>query len=355
MNKLFQIKLLCNIKCHNVQFLIYFIIFLLMIPLFMFSKKVTTFSELMYPRTIDIDSEKIYITDDYSIFIYSLKDFKLIKKFGRRGEGPGEFKINPKIKILSDSIWIKSGREKISIYSKEGKLIKDIRVPIKFFLFFPVKNNFVGMQSMRFYQGGGSIFTIKIFDPEYGIKKEIYEFSEYSGKKGGKMNYGVFKTLILWKTYKDKIYVGDMEKGFYMTVFDHNGKKLYEIKKKYKKIPVTKEIKKEWMNQFDGSRASIIKDRFNFVFPEYFPAYKGFTIANDNIYFFTYKKKNNKNEIVIMDLKGNNQRSVYIDIAGVRYVPGIGLKKGTIHNHKFYQLKENIDNELWELHTENIK
>jgi hypothetical protein len=326
-----------------------------MIPVFMFPKKVATFPELTRPQTIDIDSEKIYITEDYSIFIYSLKDFKLIKKFGRRGEGPGEFKINPKIKILPDSIWIRSGREKISIYSKEGKSIKDIRVPIKFFIFFPVKNNFVGMQSMSFYQGGGSVFTIKIFDSEYGIKKEIYEFATYGGKSGGKTNYRVFKTLILWKTYKDKIYVGDTGKGFYMTVFDHNGKKLYEIKKEYKKIPVTKEIKKEWMNKFDSPRLGIYKDRFNYVFPEYFPAYKGCTIANDSIYFFTYKKKNNKNEIVIMDLKGNNQKSVYIDIAGVRYVPGIGLIKGTIHNHKFYQLKENIDNELWELHTESMK
>lgn len=354
MNKLFQKKLLCNIKYHNVQFLIYFIIFLLMIPVLMFPKKVATFPELMNPQIIAIDSEKIYITDDYSIFIYSLKDFKLIKKFGRRGEGPGEFKINPKIKILPDSIWIRSGHEKISIYSKKGKLIKDIRVPTHFFLFFPVKNNFVGMHS-QFYMGSNYIFTTKIFDQEYRIKKEIYEFATYGGKSGGKTNYRVFVTFASWEVYKNKIYMGDTNKGFYMTVFDHNGEKLYEIKKEYKKIPVTEEIKKEWMSQFDGSRASVFKDRFNYVFPEYFPAYKGFTIANDNIYFFTYKKKNNKNEIVIMDLKGNNQKSVYIDITGVRYVRGIGLKKGTIHNHKFYQLKENIDNELWELHTEKMK
>ena len=57
--------------------------------------KVIPMPDLMKPQLILLDKTQMYITEDTSIFIYSLKDFKLIKKFGKRGEGPQEFIVNP--------------------------------------------------------------------------------------------------------------------------------------------------------------------------------------------------------------------------------------------------------------------
>ena len=47
--------------------------------------------EIINPASITVDNNHIYITDFPSVYIYSLKDCHLIKKFGRRGEGPGEW------------------------------------------------------------------------------------------------------------------------------------------------------------------------------------------------------------------------------------------------------------------------
>ena len=47
-----------------------------------------------------------HIFDRRRIFIYSFKDFKLLTKFGKSGEGPGEFKINSPVTPPVSSIKI---------------------------------------------------------------------------------------------------------------------------------------------------------------------------------------------------------------------------------------------------------
>ena len=58
-----------------------------------FAARVIPFPELLSPELIRVDENKIYITEKANIYIYSKKDFKLVKKFGKKGAGPEEFKI----------------------------------------------------------------------------------------------------------------------------------------------------------------------------------------------------------------------------------------------------------------------
>lgn len=49
-----------------------------------------TLAGLNRPSAIEADQYRLFIVEDTSILIYSLEDFKLLKKFGRKGQGPGE-------------------------------------------------------------------------------------------------------------------------------------------------------------------------------------------------------------------------------------------------------------------------
>lgn len=64
----------------------------------------TSFPDMVKPIELRIDSGYIYITDQYSVFVYDLKTFKLVKKLGSRGEGPQEFKSFPKINFTRDKL-----------------------------------------------------------------------------------------------------------------------------------------------------------------------------------------------------------------------------------------------------------
>ena len=63
------------------------------VSFFFHAKRVTIFKELLKPNRIYLDQDRIYITERTKVFVYSLKDYKLINTFGKQGEGPGEFKI----------------------------------------------------------------------------------------------------------------------------------------------------------------------------------------------------------------------------------------------------------------------
>jgi hypothetical protein len=93
-----------------------------------FAEKLAVFPDLKRPRSIIIDHDRMYIPDCPEIYIYSLKDFKLIKKFGRAGAGPGEFRptvIHFKINVQPDYIFVNS-TNKASYFTKEGNLIREM-------------------------------------------------------------------------------------------------------------------------------------------------------------------------------------------------------------------------------------
>jgi len=68
----------------------YIILFFFLFVSFSFAKKVATLPELNNPFGLYIDVDRIFITEGVTTYIYSSKDYSLIKKFGKEGEGPGE-------------------------------------------------------------------------------------------------------------------------------------------------------------------------------------------------------------------------------------------------------------------------
>ena len=50
-----------------------------------FGEKLASFDSLMKPTGIFLDNRQIYIIENKTIFIYSLQDFQLKKKFGEEG------------------------------------------------------------------------------------------------------------------------------------------------------------------------------------------------------------------------------------------------------------------------------
>jgi hypothetical protein len=103
-----------------------------------YGKDIIPLPELQKPSYILIDENHLYVKERFSISIYSLKDFKLIKKFGKEGEGPQEFTRAINLDICDDYLAVISCG-KISYFNRNGKFIRENRVPIEFFPdYFPV-------------------------------------------------------------------------------------------------------------------------------------------------------------------------------------------------------------------------
>jgi hypothetical protein len=130
-----------------------FLLLVIFMSSFILAIKIIPIQEILKPVTINLDNDQIYITEGASIYIYSLKDFKFVKKFGKEGEGPQEFKLIPLLPLIinvqTDKILVNS-LGKISRFTKDGQFIDEEKMKAGFVAGLqPLGNRFVGLGIMQ--------------------------------------------------------------------------------------------------------------------------------------------------------------------------------------------------------------
>ena len=84
-------------------------------------QKIIPLPDLIQPHTMVVDKDQLFIRDSgSSIFIYSLSNFSLIKKFGKQGQGPGEFHDSPLTGCLVESRRSSSSHVNLSANRRGG-------------------------------------------------------------------------------------------------------------------------------------------------------------------------------------------------------------------------------------------
>ena len=338
------------------------IILIMVLSIFgtVFAKKIGSFKEVLRPEMIAISSDHIYVVEGSTIFVYSLKGLKFITKFGRKGEGPGELKSVSKfsntVLIYPDFIFAES-IDKIVYFSKEGKLINEKRKFPESFRFMPLGENFAGKKVVADDQGR-LYSTVNLFNSKMEKVKELYRQKFF--QQGTNIEL-IPESLNFW-VCENKIFIEESTKGFLIEVFDSNGVKLYQIEKKYERLKVSAENKEEIIEELKQDPRTKeqgwenIKQIINFTFADSFPPIQDIIVLDKKIYVKTFKKQGNKEEFLVMNLKGELQKSLYLPTVKSRYLKqlaGLGPKFYSIENDKFYYLFENEEGE-WELHSVDI-
>lgn len=316
------------------------------------AKKIAVFPTLERPRAMELDNQHICVLERYSVSIFSSGNFKLIRKIGKKGEGPGEWITAYRFKLYPDMIALNSMR-KLLVLSREGNLIYELRKKnILLTFIWPVGKHFVGLRANNNANTGVSI-TIAIINKSQETLKEISVMSltDNVEKSSTVTKENAFSHYSKFHVYNDLIFIADTRRGFYIEVFNSEGQLLYKIDKKseVEPIPVTDKIKSEFLkrnkNSDDIKLGRMFGKKVKYTFPEYFPAFKRIFIDSGKIYAVTFKKKSNKNEVIIMDLKGKILKRFFLELRG---------KCLNVFNGGLYYLKDNLDNEEWELFYELI-
>jgi hypothetical protein len=334
-----------------------FLILSVLLTGFDFAEKAASFAELNRPFLIHADETQLYIADGPNVFIYSLHDYNLVKQFGRRGEGPKEFKVNPNRSggsvvtfLQSDHIFINS-IGKVSKFSKNGEYIEEVPTGSVNSRFQPLGDKFVGEGSDR--DGNTLYLTRDIYNSHFKKVKEIYKQKGFYQPQGDLNPFYLIGPITY--VYDKKIYIISEMMEIY--VFDESGEKLYSIKPEYEKLPITGDYKKNfhnWFKNFLPLREFYfgLKDRLEF--PTYFPAIRFFHVVDNKVYILTYKKIGEKSEFLIYHPNGKFLKRIMVALVErddfvFLYYPY------TIKNNKLYQLVENLDEEEWELYVTEIK
>jgi hypothetical protein len=315
------------------------------------AKKVAVFDEFGQPVSINVGNGCIYVQEKTNIFVYKLENYQFVAKFGKEGEGPGELKINPfgapmTVDTYNDKVYITS-LGKLSIFSKTGEHIKEYKVNAND-NFYPFGKKYVCLSTAPKDKNSQElVLALFLADENFKKDKIIYK-SDF--EVGPNLRWEFPITPFYPDVDGDKLFVIAGIQGFAIDAFDQNGEKLYTIKRDYKRIKIPSSYKDETLKWF--KKAPNFKEFYEFFktrisFKTYYPPIYGMYADNGTIFVLTNKLDKDQRECIVMDLKGNEKKRVYLPVP-----ENYGMDFSfhfTIKDNDFYKLEENIDEETWEL------
>lgn len=316
---------------------------------FNYAEKVAELPDVLKPEMMEIDGDNLFITNsaELCISVYSLKDFKLLHKFGKKGEGPGEFKAYIRINVSPDNVFVNTWK-KISFYGRDGKHKKDVTLPTDIrAIYRPVGKNFIGESRTR--TEAQNTKHINIYDPQL---KKVKELLKMDNKRSRAMNpIRMYAPELLVKAGEGRIFICKAD-TFAIDIFDYDGKKINSVKEEYKTLNVTDEDKKKILKYLEKNDPFWPHFKDNIKFQDNYPAIRDIFADGKNVYVQTMVEKDGKVEFFVYDLDGKFLKKIYLPLIrdDIR-----AFFPFTIKNGKLYQLVENLDEEIYELHVSAIK
>jgi hypothetical protein len=323
-----------------------------MFSFIIYGEKVSTLPELRRPRDLAVDDTQLYVTESATIFIYSLKDFKLVKTFGKEGQGPQEFQTLPHVPVTvdvsTDRLIVFSIR-KISYFTKQGEYINEVRAVNLALNLRLCGDRFLGWSQAK--TEGVTYNTINLFDSKLNKLKEVFRLKDsYQGPGRG---YEVLHSVFTYRFYDNKIFLPGKDDAT-IDIFDSEMNKLLSLRLDQERIEVDREFKNRLIKHFKTSPE--IKNIYPMlkplIFPDYFPVISDFFVDDGKIYVMTWKRDNDCNEFSTYDMKGQFKRRLMIPI---QYETDLSSYPTMVKKGKLYQLVDNEEKEEWELHISEIK
>lgn len=332
------------------------IIFLSITAIPAYSKKLASLPEVSKPVNILVNQGQLFISDStVKVHMYSMKDFKYLKQISRKGEGPGECYNVPYLTLGPDYIFLYT-LGKCLFFTRDGEYLREFKIPSRGTTFFaPVGENFI-IEKVDFqkkhHASETSICTYSK-NKELKFKKLIYYY-ENTRKfiwKGNKKPISPLRDRHFFVVFDNKVFVGDTTRGLFVEIYDSNGNQISQVKLDMEKIKVNEQYKKEWLGKIkEAGNWELFQSMYYADFPEYFPPFYRFAVNNGKVYFLTYKKKDEKREVVVADWKGNLIKRTYVP-----WIENAAYLSFSIENDKFYYITDNEGTGEWELHVEEVK
>ncbi|MBU1011806.1 MAG: hypothetical protein KKG99_02270 [Bacteroidetes bacterium] len=314
--------------------------------------------QLVDPFPVVIKGNDLVFIDDYSIYVYSLEPYELKAKFAKQGDGSYDLKYTPyftiqdNIIIATDylkSIWFTKNSDVIKV--KDYKDFPDFNTNMEMVLI-PIKENYIRITvshelSKRY---------VDLYNSKYEKIKRLYEGLYDWKTPNGKINTLPYRIDVA--CYQDKIFVTDTEKGFFIKVFDSNGNEIRTIDKNYEieDVKITENDKNAIAGFIKTSQPEWLYNaiKTNSYYYKNYPKINYAMFSDENIYITTYRKKDNMNEIINLDLNGNIKRKGFAEIKALKLYRGIlRFDPYTIDNGFLYEIAKNNDGK-WFLYRTSI-
>ncbi len=231
-------------------------------------------------------SGNIYTLDpkEVKIRVFDSKG-RLLRTFGRIGQGPGEFTGPGRIKVMPSGVLVVYDvlSRRFTYLNLNGEFLKTVSA------------NKLPMGSVRIdsrgfvyqYKRGRGYKTVEElvkYDPDLNLVMKFHSFKKT--RKRGVSN--PFPKGYYFDLTKDDKLIWILSSTYDIHVVDPNGKAIKRIVKDYDPVKITDSDKERFIKRESSKDAPF---RFKFEFPEYYPVVTGLVIdEKDRIYTLTSEK-----------------------------------------------------------------
>ena len=285
------------------------------------AKEVVTLPQLVNPQSffIDIEGNRLIAVERVEILIYSLTDFKYQKRFGKAGEGPGEFRLSPaegynkiKVNLQADAILV-SSLGKLSIFSKEGNLKQELPIPPQILELKALGRGYVGWRSA--FEEGVNYWLVNLYDAKVNKVKELFRMKNTYQRSEG---LTILARTLLYETSRNNVFITSSEE-LKLDIFDSSGKYVSSIRQDYNRLKFTPAAREKCLDWFKVEHAQIYQRlRYHIHFPRYFPSMRALTIS-DRIYIITYDQEGEKSGCLIFDKTGKFQARKFLPLKSISH------------------------------------
>ena len=295
----------------------------------------------------DVDSEgSLYFLNRKSgedfVFKFNQKG-NFITSFGRRGQGPGELMSPLHLRAdYKDDIVITDIVGKIVSFSKDGSYKKQVKTEQSVMQALPLENGNYLANKRIFNPDGNYVEShLLLCGPELEVIKELgkYNGPSYRGK------WGFPEDNFVYCVSEGKIFMGNTESGYEIRVYDLAGNLKRKIRKEFRPVEVTEELKKKTMKELEGSPVAFMMD--GIFFHKHCPAFQYFfTDDEGHVFVMTYEESENPREYMYDVF---NSSGIFVS----RIYLGNKVRRGSIYrkfvmakNRRLYCLKEKENGQL---------
>lgn len=282
------------------------------------------------------EEENIYLMDGtVGIFYIFSKDGKFLKKFGPRGEGPGEVKHYMRFYLTKDGIVV-ADVDRLHFFTKDGEYLKSQE---NFFFanrpeFFLNNDEFItfplGPMEIQEKEDTGKIRIYNLKTQQDTIITEFKVFTKAAEGGTSILKIGLTPLMNVGFNAGENYLCYGMSDSYNLKIVDLKGKELSSISQKRAKIKVTSEIKeKMFANDMKGENPSIKQDIMK-------------KTPNESTYFFRIEAINGLIYVFIpdvTDLVFPNKIDIFSKDGKYLYNASIDVKKDGVPlfspNHNF--------------------
>jgi hypothetical protein len=317
-----------------------------------FCAKIISLPALKKAETLTVDDNQLYITEQATVYIYSLQDFKLIKTFGRSGEGPAEFKITTYrglFLLFRKDYLVVDSYGRLSFFTRDGQFKAEFKTYPSIGRYVFLGDRLVGLGFKQYEKA--NYFTFTLYDTKANTSKEFYRYP-HPYQPGHPYNPLETTRMPAYVAHNHKLYLRGKKNT--ILVFAETGEPLPSLHFPCREVEFTPRHRDYYINWYKTDpkfKPIYERDKRWIQFPAYFPVIRDFSIANEKIYILTYEVREGKNRLLVLNLDGKLLQDVFIPLQEEN---AFRLFPYTVKDGMLYQVAENEDSEAWELHVHSI-